>query len=581
MTELRLEIYEMIKEWCDGLLAYQIREIEDPSLKGGLLCPACSIIHGRCNNAIPAMLFLAEREGEEKYIRCAEGLIDWSGQLLCPDGGFVNDTQSQWKGTTVFAFLSLCDAYFDYGHMLDEAYRDKLYGQMCASLKYLTDVFDCRSGNINYMMATAYALEKAGVCFENPEYRERAAVIYEEFSAYFTENDLIYGEGAHEWNAVSKKGCRPVDIGYSVEEILNHMVLYGISSGNEAVLEQAGRTAESCLSFFLPDGGLDNSFGTRLDKWTYWGSRTSDGCQPAFFILGKRNPALARAAYRNLQCMKRCTQGGLLCGGRDLRKRGEAPCIHHSFTHVNGLLTAYRWLEENELPVSWREEGKDMFYGGSRYFPELDLYLHDKDGFRATITASDLLSEKENCTPRSGALSLLFHKDAGILCAASMTVYNRFELQNTQRHREDTDTPLTPRLEYRRGKELYSSIQDRQARLEKRSGDRYFCRGYICDEAGAHPFEEKIEYTVQYDFSEKELCITYTHTDAQERLDFHFPLITEEGVSLECSALLERREKRIFNHVPGFEAADYFIRNAPRRFTLRLRIQGDTGRGQE
>ena len=26
------------------------------------------------------------------------------------------------------------------------------------------------------------------------------------------------------------------------------------------------------------DGGWDNSFGTRNNKWTYWGNRTSDGC---------------------------------------------------------------------------------------------------------------------------------------------------------------------------------------------------------------------------------------------------------------------------------------------------------------
>ena len=76
MTDLKKDIYDLLKTWCDGLLAYQITEFEDVHLKGGLLCPACSIIHGRCNNAIPAMLFLAEKEKDEKYLRCAEGLID-------------------------------------------------------------------------------------------------------------------------------------------------------------------------------------------------------------------------------------------------------------------------------------------------------------------------------------------------------------------------------------------------------------------------------------------------------------------------------------------------------------------------
>ena len=78
MTWLKKEIYELLKTWCDGLIKYQITEIDDRNLKGGLLCPACSIIHGRCGNAIPAMLFLAEQEKDEKYVRCAEGLINWS-----------------------------------------------------------------------------------------------------------------------------------------------------------------------------------------------------------------------------------------------------------------------------------------------------------------------------------------------------------------------------------------------------------------------------------------------------------------------------------------------------------------------
>ncbi len=584
MTDLKKDIYDLLKTWCDGLLAYQITEFEDVHLKGGLLCPACSIIHGRCNNAIPAMLFLAEKEKDEKYLRCAEGLIDWSEQLLCPDGGFVNDTESEWKGITTFAFLSLCDAYFGYGHLLNQEYQKKLLHQVTATLDYLVNVFDCRSGNINYMMATACALEQAAVHFGKNEYREKATRIYEEFSHYFTENNLIYGEGAHDWDAVSEKGCRPVDVGYSVEEILNHLVLYGVSTGNEAVLAQAQKTAEAYLSFFLPDGGWDNSIGTRMDKWTYWGSRTSDGCQPAYFILGKRNPALAYAAYQNMQYLKQCTHNGLLYGGRDLKDHGDAPCIHHTFTHVNGLLTALEWLEKNELPDF--TETKDSILVGSRYFKELDVYVHEKDGFRATITALDLISEKEDCTPRGGALGVLYHKKAGLLCAASMTVYKRFELQNTQRDLTGADTPLTPRLEYRSGGKLYSSIQDRNARITKLSEDCYFCEGCICDEAGNQPSPEKIGYTITYTFAEGELCIAYTHTDEKRRLDLHFPIIagkedriTEDGiqkkdclVKVSAEPELFGEPERIFHLVPGFAAADYTVRNAPESFGLRVTI---------
>ncbi len=566
------EIYQLLKTWCDGLISYQVSEIQDRNLKGGILCPACSLIHGRCGNAIPAMLFMAEQEKEEKYIRCAEGLIDWSEQLLCPDGGFVNDTESEWKGITTFAFISLCDAYFHYRQVLSWEYQQKLYKQVTATLDYLVNAFDYHSGNINYMMAQACALDKAGICFREPAYREKAKEIFEEFLHYFTENMLIYGEGAHQWEAVSKTGCRPVDIGYSVEEILNHLVLYGVSSDNEKVLELAQKSAESYLHFFLPDGGWDNSFGTRMDKWTYWGSRTSDGCQPAFFILGKRNPELAYAAYRNMQYLKQCTHDGLLYGGRDVKKHGEPPCVHHTFTHVNGLLTALEWLKEH--PVDDVNVGVRPICE-SKYFPELNVYIHQKDGFRATISGMDLVTEKENCTPRGGALTLLYHEKAGLLCASSMTVYQRYELQNTQRHRDDLDTPLTPRLECRDGKRMFSNLQNLNAKVEKQAENIYFCEGCICDETGAEPLEETIRYTIRYTFLQDELQIEYTHTDEALRLQFHFPLIKEQGVDIQCSEAWTRKDKPVFNHVPGFEATDYYMEQAPQKFTVRIKIKGE------
>ncbi len=38
---------DTLKVWCDGLLARQVTEMRDPAFYGGLLCPACALIHGR------------------------------------------------------------------------------------------------------------------------------------------------------------------------------------------------------------------------------------------------------------------------------------------------------------------------------------------------------------------------------------------------------------------------------------------------------------------------------------------------------------------------------------------------------
>ena len=70
---------------------------------------------------------------------------------------------------------------------------------------------------------------------------------------------------------------------------------------------------------------------------TYWGSRTSDGCQIAYGILGEKNPLFAEAAARNTELLQNCTRDGLLHGGKMYDSAGELPCTHHTFCHAKAL----------------------------------------------------------------------------------------------------------------------------------------------------------------------------------------------------------------------------------------------------
>jgi len=47
---------ELLQTWCDGLLSSQVTSIANPGLSGGLLCPACGLIHGRCGDAVYPLL---------------------------------------------------------------------------------------------------------------------------------------------------------------------------------------------------------------------------------------------------------------------------------------------------------------------------------------------------------------------------------------------------------------------------------------------------------------------------------------------------------------------------------------------
>ena len=79
------EYLELLKSWCDGLIRLQFQKEDNPRLDGGIFCPSCMMIHGRCHDAIYPMMYLADRLKEKKYLEAAKLLFQWSGNLLCDD----------------------------------------------------------------------------------------------------------------------------------------------------------------------------------------------------------------------------------------------------------------------------------------------------------------------------------------------------------------------------------------------------------------------------------------------------------------------------------------------------------------
>lgn len=125
-------------------------------------------------------------------------------------------------------------------------------------------------------------------------------------------------------------------MGYNVEETIPSLVGYALVTGDKEALDIMEKTMKVHIEFMLPDGAWDNSWGTRNFKWTYWGSRTSDGCQAGFAALADRDSRFYTAALKNLELLSACTHGGLLYGGPHFRSHGQPPCIHHT------LLTSSR-----------------------------------------------------------------------------------------------------------------------------------------------------------------------------------------------------------------------------------------------
>ncbi|MEQ8836416.1 MAG: twin-arginine translocation signal domain-containing protein, partial [Lacipirellulaceae bacterium] len=68
----------LLVDWCDGMIAHQIVDPGNPAFHGGLACPACPRIHGRCSDALYPFLHLANVTGDQKYLTAAINVYDWA-----------------------------------------------------------------------------------------------------------------------------------------------------------------------------------------------------------------------------------------------------------------------------------------------------------------------------------------------------------------------------------------------------------------------------------------------------------------------------------------------------------------------
>jgi len=597
---------ETLKTWCDGLLARQVTEMRDPAFYGGLLCPSCVFIHGRCGDAVYPLLRMAHTTGEAKYLRGAILVHEWSQvQVSRSDGSWINDvTLSNWQGITVFHTIALAEALEHHGEVLDAATRAKWKDRLVAAAKFLDGFITIETGNVNYPVTATLAFQLCGQVLGDSRYFDRARALAHEVLSQFAADGFLAGEG-HPLTGVSPKGCRPVDMGYNVEESLPSLALYSLLADDKPVQQQVVAAMKTHMEFMLPDGAWDNSFGSRNYKWSWWGSRTSDGCHPGFVLMSKFDPRFREAARRNLELMAACTHDGLLYGGPDFFAHGDLPCIHHTFTHAKALAAVLDRgtfaPESAERPKLPRDEVYTV-----RSFSTVGTKLAAIGPWRATVTEYDW-EYVEHVQPGAGnlggghvsggALSLLYHQKLGPICTASMTEYLMVEIANQQQFREGPQMALTPRLEYVDG-ETYTNLNDFKAALtaNQANGDIVFdAQGRMLTASRKPVSAGEILYHMVYRLSETGVEIEGSASGRPSApIKLIMPVIAREGERVEQidaqtvrvikakGALIVSTDPSIsfdpsfkektFNLVPGFEAFPFSVTLTPGK-PARVRLQ--------
>lgn len=461
----------LLKDWCDALIALQITDKPQKELNGGILCPACARVHGRSGDAVYPFIALADFTGEQKYLDAAQRLFDWSENMTRPDGSYIGDTNAPWQGITVFAVIQLGEALCYHSHLLDDKTKRKWLNRLITAAEFLYTYIDTAVSNINYPITCASSmaivwktldvLQENGRNITKEQYLSKSRSLARMAKDYFNQESLIFGEG-HPWGYISPKGCQPIDIGYNVEESLPGLVTYALLTHDEEILALAQRSMKAHLAFFLPDGGWDNSWGSRSSKWTYWGSRTSDGCQMAYGLLADREPVFGEVCRRNTLMLRQCTHNGLLYGGPMYERAGEPPCVHHTFCHAKALAALLDHKVTLPAPVLLPWEGRDnLFHSRST-----GTYVLSRGDWRATITEYDYRYESAlEAHATGGTLTLLWHSSYGPVIAASTTEYELVEPNNMQVPQYWTNICQTPRIEREESGILYRSVHDLTACL--------------------------------------------------------------------------------------------------------------------
>jgi len=121
----------LLKTWCDGLLAHQVAS------HGGLVCPACEIVHGRSFDALYPLLHVAHATGEAQYLDAAIRVHAWSESLSLPNGCWLSNFGEQWHETTTSNATTLSEALRYHGELLDAKTRARWTDRLASATFFL------------------------------------------------------------------------------------------------------------------------------------------------------------------------------------------------------------------------------------------------------------------------------------------------------------------------------------------------------------------------------------------------------------------------------------------------------------
>jgi|GEM_PF-2006982 len=155
---------DLLKDWCDGMIRTMVNKPGNTTEHGMMVCPACDEIHARSMDAVYPFMYLAKSTGEQKYLDAGIAALEWAENVSRPDGSWTNTLDPKsWNGITVFGAISLAEALYYHGDLLDEDRRQRWTTRLEKAAEFVFKKFErIDRTNINYGATTLYALNLMG-----------------------------------------------------------------------------------------------------------------------------------------------------------------------------------------------------------------------------------------------------------------------------------------------------------------------------------------------------------------------------------------------------------------------------------
>lgn len=551
---LKKEYGTTVVSLSDALIKRQMMSSADSNY-GGIWCEHCHVWHTRAAEAVFPFTVSYFITKDERYLEAAKNTAAWLIRQQQSNGSW-KETPEEWTGTTTDQLLMLLLSYEKLGEKLTDAEKKNWQQAMRGAANYLEAVMKPEFASINYVATTTATLAKAGIVLQNPSYINKAKELAERTVSKMDEDGFLNGEGGKSHG--NKMG---VDLGYNMEMSLWGLTLYAKLTADTMVYGKVKRALQNHLYFIYPDGSLDASWGIRSNKWTAYGSATSDGCQVLFSLLADEDPRYAMASYRNLQYMRSNITGDLLGYGPQYAELfNKPPCIYPSFAKAKNLAMAYEFETKNTRELKPIPADKE---GWMKLFSTLDVVQVRTKNFMATITGYRYKDQaagskgKYMFRPDGGAISHLWAKGHGFLQASSPTIYTRPEPMSFPE--APGVVPLTPRIEYNDTAGYFSNLFefDSRLQLETRKKNEYVIKvaGELKDK---NWLTGGVGYRMEYLFTDSFLqkTVELVYHDAWPVVQIIEPFVLDKGMTVEKkddrSAILKAGGKKwLFTLISG------------------------------